>query len=889
MPTGILAAEPAAEAAVEEVVRVSGYTPWAWNPPTRARRAALRHFLNQEDPQTGQVWNQKLRIEPDNPLSFPGFSLKILNFSAGTGEEVVVSGSVHQFYQFRDQGFLMPLNPLIWEVRQDRYGRPQRDAQGAWDYVRDGAGQRKLIWKDWENIPPVYREMLMRGDDVMGIPIRRFAHGLLYRRDALTRAGFAADEVPSNWEELWEMCLRISATGSRQGEIYGLQLTDALVDTCFLSHGGDYARPDPETPGRWLATVDTAEMRAVIRTIRRLTLTRWVVDEAGQPVVVWDPDQPEREVVAHPLWGEGRWEGRAGAANARLVFPGRTFSAAEIRTGVAYNQLGGQSSGVDAKWYDLFLQNPPRLAFSINTPETMAGFIFQAESGQLGFAPVPAGPQGRRVFADGEIVGLNYWLERDPRRTRLAWAVASFLGSEDYQIRLAESYAREGEGIAETLPPRLLEQAGLASLAERVPTGLRRYWEELPAALSPTPAAKNLKTITQQYLGPLLRQASTDPFFDYEKALVEAQAQIQARLDFAAGRYERAPRRGLIVALMVALIAVVVILSGVALQRVIRSFSEAGKPESLPGLSHRYRTVAWLLLAPALLLITVFSYYPIFKALPIAFQDYRVTGETVWVGAANFVEVFSNPATWWSLLRTFYYLALTIGLGFFVPVLLAVLMSEIRSFRYLLRTVYYLPSVVAGIVMLLMWQRFYEPTTSGMVNQIWLALAQGWNALVPGAWEVAAVPVDWLRHPVWGIPAVVFVGIWGGVGPGMLIYLAALKSIPEDLYEAAEIDGASWWDRLRHITLSYLRPLLVINLVGAVIAAFQASGNILALSGNFPATYTFAVHVWFETFGLGNFGVGTALSWIMAALLTGFTLWQLRILRQVEFRRAEAD
>jgi multiple sugar transport system permease protein len=127
------------------------------------------------------------------------------------------------------------------------------------------------------------------------------------------------------------------------------------------------------------------------------------------------------------------------------------------------------------------------------------------------------------------------------------------------------------------------------------------------------------------------------------------------------------------------------------------------------------------------------------------------------------------------------------------------------------------------------------------------------------------------------------------MGPGMLIYLAALKSIPEDLYEASEIDGATWRDRLYHITLSYLRPLLVINLIGAVISAFQASGNILALSGNFPATYTFAVHLWFETFGLGNFGVGTALSWIMAAILMGFTLWQLRILRSVEFRRAEAD
>jgi multiple sugar transport system permease protein len=296
-----------------------------------------------------------------------------------------------------------------------------------------------------------------------------------------------------------------------------------------------------------------------------------------------------------------------------------------------------------------------------------------------------------------------------------------------------------------------------------------------------------------------------------------------------------------------------------------------------------------VLLAPALLLISVFSYYPIFKALPIAFQDYNVTGSTAWVGSANFVEVFSNPATWISLLKTAYYMILSIGFGFLAPVVLAVLMSEIQAFRYFLRTVYYLPAVVAGIVMLLLWQRFFEPTPDGMVNRLYLAAAGFWNAIMPAGLDVALRPIDWLRDPIWGIPSVVFVGIWGGMGPGMLIYLAALKSIPEDLYEASEIDGATWRDRLYHITLSYLRPLLVINLIGAVISAFQASGNILALSGNFPATYTFAVHLWFETFGLGNFGVGTALSWIMAAILMGFTLWQLRILRSVEFRRAEAD
>ena len=107
-----LAETTQSEATAPTVIRVTGYTPWAWSPPTRARRSALQTFMNDTiDPGTGQPWGKLIRIEPDNPLSFPGFSLKILNFSAGTGEEVVTtSQGITQFYQYRDQRCLMPVH-----------------------------------------------------------------------------------------------------------------------------------------------------------------------------------------------------------------------------------------------------------------------------------------------------------------------------------------------------------------------------------------------------------------------------------------------------------------------------------------------------------------------------------------------------------------------------------------------------------------------------------------------------------------------------------------------------------------------------------------------------------------------------------------------------------
>jgi multiple sugar transport system permease protein len=141
------------------------------------------------------------------------------------------------------------------------------------------------------------------------------------------------------------------------------------------------------------------------------------------------------------------------------------------------------------------------------------------------------------------------------------------------------------------------------------------------------------------------------------------------------------------------------------------------------------------------------------------------------------------------------------------------------------------------------------------------------------------------------MPTIICIGIWAGTGPGTLIYLAALKSVPDELYEAAELDGARWTHRLSMITMRFLKPLLVINFVGAVIGAFQASQNIFVLTGGGPdfSTQTFALEIFMQAFIFLKFGYAAAMAWVMATLLIAFTIWQLRILRQVEFRRADVE
>ncbi len=891
-------AEARAEApdkAEKATIRVTGYTPWAWNALTRARRSALQDWLATErDPVTGQLWGDLIKLAPDNQLSFPGFSLKLLNFAAGTGEEVITTPDVgvQDFFRYRDQRFLLPLNPFIWEIRADGAGKPLRTADGAWDYVLDGQGERVLLWPDWERVPAAFREIVTSNGDVFGLPIQRTGVGLMYRRDMFERAGLDPDAPPRDWDELFDVALRISATEEGNSRKYGLMLTGDFVELYTLGDGGESARMEkyPDGSTRWVADFASPERLAALRFVRRSTLTKWIVTPDGSPLIVWEPDRETQPVIEHPSLGVGRWEGEPGRPGSQLVFPGATYGPAQIRTGVAFNQLGGYGVGNDDKWYNLFSEPDGRLAMSVQTPAAMIQQLQALDPTQVGFGPVPRGKAGAFVRAEGQIGSLNYILADDPTRARLSWAVLSFLASRSYERMSVHSYVREGEGVADTLDPRLLVEEGYETITEQMSPSMKAYWEGLEASTKAPIIARNFQTLSDQYLQPIYRRASLEPDYDYLTAIAKAEEQVQKRLDFQMGAYERVEGRGWIITAIVVIFAAVIIFSWVAFRSLSQRYDSALHQPAKSREARRRTLTAYALLAPGMILILVFSYYPIIISLPIAFQDYYVVGESEWIGIANFVEVFSNPVTWISLMKAIYYLGLTVAVGFLAPVVLAILLSETFSVRYLLRTIYYLPAVVAGIVMLLMWRRFFEATPEGMVNRLVMPLMELWNKVAPGIrWDIAVEPIDWLHHPVLGIPSIVFVGIWGGMGPGMLIYLAALKSVPEELYEAAELDGAGWWSRFSQITLSYLRPLLVINFVGAVIGAFQASGNILALSGNFPATYTFAVHIWFEAFGLGQFGVGTALSWVMAALLVGFTVWQLRILRDVEFRKAAAD
>lgn len=307
----------------------------------------------------------------------------------------------------------------------------------------------------------------------------------------------------------------------------------------------------------------------------------------------------------------------------------------------------------------------------------------------------------------------------------------------------------------------------------------------------------------------------------------------------------------------------------------------------------RFMQVALL---PAVLSIVLWAYYPLLRGLVIAFQDYRILQGTKWVGFDNFISVFSQPIFWKALVNSFLYVGLSIAIGFVLPIFLALALNEIPRFKVLFRTIFYLPAMTSPIVIALLWRQFYEKSETGLLNTLLAPGIDLYNKwFVENHWffgmDLNPIPkgIDWLGNPSLAMFAVVLPGVWAAAGPGSILYLAALKNVPTERYEAADLDGASWLQKIRWITLPGLRPLILINLLGVFIGGFKAMENIFVLTGGGPlyATHTLGLEVWTNAFMFLKFGYATAAAWVMGAILIGFTVIQIRSLMQVRFTTAK--
>ncbi|MEU5870606.1 sugar ABC transporter permease [Glycomyces sp. NPDC047369] len=264
---------------------------------------------------------------------------------------------------------------------------------------------------------------------------------------------------------------------------------------------------------------------------------------------------------------------------------------------------------------------------------------------------------------------------------------------------------------------------------------------------------------------------------------------------------------------------------------------------------------AVLFAVPVVLVYAYFSWGPVVQGLVLSFQKTNLIQPAEWVGWSNFTYVLADPGLVQASLNTAYFALLALVFGFPIPIVLAVLINELRKYDALYNALAYLPAIVPPVAAILLWKFFYDPDATGMFNT-----ALGWIGLGP---------FPWLNAEHSAMPSIVLYATWAGAGSTAVIYIAALSTVRTELYEAAEIDGAGIWRRVWHITLPQLRNVIFVMMLLQLIGTFQIFTEPFLFTGGGPnnATQTILLKIYNYAFVNGDFGAATALSVLLALFL----------------------
>ncbi|MBP5285979.1 MAG: extracellular solute-binding protein [Kiritimatiellae bacterium] len=496
----------------------------------------------------------------------------------------------------------------------------------------------------------------------------------------------------------------------------------------------------------------------------------------------------------------------------------------------------------------------------------------------IGIMPFPAADANcsRVIQAHKHFYALSESVAHRPKEDRdTVFDCLRTLASED----LADEDVRRNvaEGRAMWCKPADLERLGFTEELAKLPAGIRNMYADIDsgairAVTEPWigfwQAASDL--VQRKFLGLLLSDAGGE--LDCRVALASVNEEANRGLMFDSDRADIDAARPYARAILGAFLSCALVAAFLAWRH--ERGTAAARADS--GGRAPFRLAPWLFLLPAVGSVLVWSYWPLVKGAMMAFQDYCIVGGASWTGLDNFIRVATDPNFWKAWVRTLEYVATTILLGFLAPILLAVMLCEIPRGKIFFRFLYFLPHLTSALVVTLLWKLMFDPTENGILNQILASLGMARRA--------------WLQDPSSAMVCCIIPGVWAGAGISSLIYVAALGSLPKDYYEAAALDGAGILARFRHVVFPQLAPLMVINFVGAFIAAFQGMGAIFLLTFGGPgdATQVLSLQIWKEAYNNLRFSTATTMAWFLGVALIGFTYLQIRFLRRVEFRRAGA-
>ena len=789
----------------------------------------------------------------------------------------------HEARAWIRNGFFEPL---------DRYIYRDTDGDGKYTHRVD-----EVIWKPFLNIPDQVREYIIDAGHIYILPRFQWIQYLVYRKDVFADAGINPDKRIETFEELKRVCRKITdpnamipgARVPRGRKGFGIMPNGWIWQGYLYAYGGASCstlktcpscgteNTFPQGEFRWRCSKCGANLREV------KGRERAALDSAAarKALKLWQ-DMLWAPFTKCPHCNEPI---ELGKANAKVDLPrtvGCPFCKKEFVLDSQDQVIKGCARPLvdaDSNWRELWFNGEIAMtnyyltdwiADSNVDPSVVGVMPFPEKGGASAYHyyGIYAGSTRRRGGADRVDVCANMILD----------FASQFYVPKDHPDYLKYEKARVRKFVNDGF-------YNLCSYDELVAAGMEEYAKEIPQAsrekqrlirdpnyYTILPISEGYSRVQQEILGHvLLSRICTDPDYDVETILKKANELADTQV-FMKDEIVRDMMHQYRVPFAGVLILFVVLALGLFCRILLKGKEQFGKWQERK-LSLGKRAAAVLLLLPAVFLVVLWAYYPLVRGSIMAFEDVKVMGATRWVGIENFVRVVTNPLFPTVIKATLIFVVATLSLGFLAPVFLAIMLSEAKRGSTAYRVIYYAPHLLGGVVVLFIWKIFYMPTDEGMLNQLLSYIKLG--------------PIRWLEEPSINKWALAIPGIWAGTGSACLVYLAALKSIDDELYEAAEIDGADAFGKVLHVTLPCLKPLLIINFVGAFIGAFHGMGNILVLTGGAFETNVIGLQIFLEAFGYLRFGSSTALAWILGSLLIGFTVYQLNFLRKVEFRRAQ--
>lgn len=262
-------------------------------------------------------------------------------------------------------------------------------------------------------------------------------------------------------------------------------------------------------------------------------------------------------------------------------------------------------------------------------------------------------------------------------------------------------------------------------------------------------------------------------------------------------------------------------------------------------------TAGYLFASPWILGFLIFTVVPVAMSFYYSFCRYDVLRPPMPVGFENYRFLLTQSDKFWkSVLNTVYFTAFRVPLVIIGSLLLAMLLARPRPGIGLARTIYYMPSIISGVALSLIWLWLYNPKY-GLVNQALSLLG------IPG-------PM-WLNSPKWSKEAVIFMGLWSIGGGRMIVMIAGLNAIPRHLYESAAIDGAGWWHQFRHITIPQLSSTLFLLTIVEVIGSFQVftEAYLMTNGGPLDSTLFYNLELYYKAFQEYNMGIASAMAWLL--------------------------